>query len=79
MEATFVSEGHNEKILGSKKEQQGLQTQYGLSDLSKTSVVLRLIQTSAFISLKQSESFFCSFFVSCSWQLFDTVNDYRGY
>lgn len=30
MEATFLSEGHSEKMLGFKKEQQGLQTQYGL-------------------------------------------------
>ena len=30
MEGTFLSKGHNEKILGFKKEQQGLQVQYGL-------------------------------------------------
>lgn len=31
MEGTFLWEGHNDKILGFKKEQQGLQIQYSLS------------------------------------------------
>lgn len=44
--------------------------------ISKTLLVPRLIQPSAFISPKQSEQFFCCLLVYCSWKLFDTSNDH---
>lgn len=79
MEGTFLSEVHSEKMLGFKEEQQGLQTQYGL----KSQQNLNRSETHPTLCIHFSKTvriiFFCSFFVSCSWQLFDTVNNHGGY
>lgn len=66
-----------ENIRLQKKKQKILQSQNGLRS-QQTSVALRPY-SSLQSFLQNDQSFFCSFFASCSWQIFDTVNDHSGY